>query len=382
MNIRNHAFIVFGCEHYNPLGAIRSLGEAGIAPIAIVVKGEYRIASKSRYISKLHRVDTYEEGYKLLMGRYGNRSEDKRPFIITCDDKAASCLDIHYNELKEKFFFINAGEQGRLTYFMDKENINNLARKHGLNVAESCVVKRGEIPKDLCYPIITKAISSNHGGWKEDVFVCRNNQELKSAYSKIKSDIVLLQRYIEKKNELCIDGFSINRGKDFTVTIAAAYDYILPDRYSTLMTLSNLRDKDLWNKIGSLIADINYEGIFCIEFLIGKDDKLYFLEVNLRNSGWSYASTCAGMNMPYLWALSTLKGKISQRAYKEIPENFKAMVEWTDFKTRVLGRKITLRKWFKELRSCQCLFYYNKKDKAPFWSFAVSRLGRQLLPHK
>ena len=58
MNVRNHVFIVFGSEHYNPLGAIRSLGEAGISSVAIIVKGSYRIASKSKYISKLHLVDT------------------------------------------------------------------------------------------------------------------------------------------------------------------------------------------------------------------------------------------------------------------------------------------------------------------------------------
>ena len=142
------------------------------------------------------------------------------------------------------------------------------------------------------------------------------------------------------------------------------------------MTLTNLHDKDLWDKIGRLIAEIRYEGIFCIEFLIGQDDELYFLEINLRNSGWSYASTCAGMNMPYLWAISTLNGGISQEAYKEIPPNFKAMVEWADFKTRVMGKQISILKWMKELRNCQCLFYYNKKDKAPFWSSVKSRLSR------
>lgn len=374
MDIKSHIFIVFAGEHYNPLGAVRSLGEAGISPVAIIVKGEQRITSKSRYISKLHMVNTCEDGYKLLINEYGCYSLDKRPFVITCDDKITSYLDLHYNEMKDKFFFINGGEEGRLTYFMDKENINNLARKHGINVADTYVVKRGEIPPDLCYPIITKAISSNHGAWKKDVFICRNSLELKEAYSKIKSDTVLLQKYIEKKNELCIDGYSINHGKDFTITIAATYDYILPDTYSNLMTLTNLHDKELWDKIGRLIAEIGYEGIFCIEFLIGQDDKLYFLEINLRNSGWSYASTCAGMNMPYLWAVSTLKKTIPQEVYKEIPDNFKAMVEWADFRTRVMGKKISMLKWFKELKDCQCLFYYNKKDKAPFWSTVISRL--------
>lgn len=379
MDVKSHLFIVFGSEHYNPLGVIRSLGETGIMPIAIIVKESVKLASKSRYISTLYIVDTYEDGYQLLIDRYGDHDFSDRPFIITCDDKITSYLDKHYNDIKNKFYFINAGEQGRITFYMDKENINNLARKHGFNVAETYVVNRGEIPEDIVYPVITKSISSTCGGWKDDVFVCENKKELEIAYSKIKSEVVLLQKYIEKQNELCIDGFSINQGKDFTITIAATYDYILPDRYSTLMTLTNLHDKDLWNRIGGLIKEIGYEGIFCIEFLVGQDGQLYFLEVNLRNSGWSYASTCAGMNMPYLWAVSMLKGEIPQDAYKKIPDHFKAIVELADFKTRVMGKHISLGKWIKELKSCQCYFYYNKNDKAPFWSSITSRV-KQLLP--
>ena len=43
-------FIVLCGEHYNPLGIIRSLGEAGIKPIAIVKKNEFQLTSKSKYI--------------------------------------------------------------------------------------------------------------------------------------------------------------------------------------------------------------------------------------------------------------------------------------------------------------------------------------------
>ena len=43
-------FIVLCGEHYNPLGIIRSLGEAGVKPIAIVKKNEFQLTSKSKYI--------------------------------------------------------------------------------------------------------------------------------------------------------------------------------------------------------------------------------------------------------------------------------------------------------------------------------------------
>ena len=36
---KDHLFISLAIEHYNPLGAIRALGEAGIRPVFIGIKG-------------------------------------------------------------------------------------------------------------------------------------------------------------------------------------------------------------------------------------------------------------------------------------------------------------------------------------------------------
>ncbi len=58
--LKDRKFIVFCVEHYNPLGIIRSLGEKGIYPIVIILNDNVKIASKSRYIFKLHSVDTIE----------------------------------------------------------------------------------------------------------------------------------------------------------------------------------------------------------------------------------------------------------------------------------------------------------------------------------
>mgnify|MGYP007103223276 CR=1 FL=1 len=52
-----HLCIVFALEHYNPLNMIRALGENGINPVYISVKRRYEVATKSKYISELHRVD-------------------------------------------------------------------------------------------------------------------------------------------------------------------------------------------------------------------------------------------------------------------------------------------------------------------------------------
>ena len=66
---------MFALEHYNPLNMIRAFGENGINPVYISVKRRYEVACRSKYISKLHRVDSVEEGYKLLTDEYVDMSE-------------------------------------------------------------------------------------------------------------------------------------------------------------------------------------------------------------------------------------------------------------------------------------------------------------------
>ncbi len=370
MKLSERKHIIFCHEHYNPIGLIRSLGEYGFRPYVIIVKSYPIIASKSKYIKKLHKVDSIENGYQLLLDLYGNKNA-KKPFLYTSDDKIMSYLDYHYDELVNKFFFFNAGEKGRITYFMDKYNVSSLAKDCGFKVPDLQIVKKGEIPNDLEYPIITKAISPNSGAWKEDVFICNSKEELKKAYKKIKGNIIILQKYIEKINELCLEGLATKHGKNVFIGIGTNYKYLVPGAYSPWMNVFNFTNKQLLSQIEKIISIIKYEGVFDIEFIIDKDHNYYFMEINFRNSAWSYASTCAGMNLPLIWSKSMVSQKDPSQYLKKVPKGFNAMVETTDFKYRVLSKQVSLLQWIKELRQANCLFLYNRSDAIPliWWIF-------------
>ena len=71
-NYNDHLVIVFALEHYNPLGLIRSLGENGIYPVYFSIKRRQEVATYSKYISKLYRANSVEEGYRLLLKEYGH----------------------------------------------------------------------------------------------------------------------------------------------------------------------------------------------------------------------------------------------------------------------------------------------------------------------
>ncbi len=372
--------IVFCGEHYNPLGVIRSLGENGISPDAIVVRSRTPLASNSKWIRELTLVGSIEEGYRVLLEKYGHvhRGGDL-PFLFTSDDKTTAILDAHYDELVGKFKFFNAGEEGRICRFMNKDEINKCALRHGMNVLRTWVVKKGEIPADIEFPIITKAIASTVGGWKADVHICNSQEELEAAYANIEAPDLLLQRYIEKKNEYCLEGFSVNHGKSAMVTIASSYNYLLPDAYSAWMTVRNFENSEVEKKLDAMLEEIGFEGVFETEFLVDNDDKLWFCEINFRNSTWSYASTCAGMPLPVLWMRYMEEGVINKdEAWRQLPADFTAMVELNDYLYRVKTREIGFLKWLRQLKASNCRYFLGKRDLRPFVGMFASKIKRTL----
>ncbi len=368
---KDHLCIVIAIEHYNPLGLIRSLGEAGVNSVYIAIKGRAKIASASKYISKCHYADSIEEGYKVLLEEYGNIAQKRgiKPYVFCSDDKTVGYLDFHYDELKDRFITFNAGVQGRINQFMDKNNILELAKKYGLNVLEAKVCKWGEIPEGLGYPVITKSISPNIGGWKSDVHICFNENELKAAYNEIQAPTVLVQRYIDKQNEYCMEGFSANKGEDVLIAITSTYNYLLPDYYSPYMTVCNMRNKEIKAALGRMFKEIGFEGVFEAEFLIDQDGTYYFSEINFRNSTWSYAATKAGMPLPVLWAETQENGYMRSDINKKF-EDFTAMVEPIDYAKRVKTGKADMAEWVKDFKEAKCGYYYSADDLEP-WRICV-----------
>ena len=267
-----HLVIVFALEHYNPLGHLRSLGEQGINPVYISIKRRGDVAALSKYISILHRADTVEDGYKILLENYGNFDYDHRPYLIFSDDKTVGYFDLNYDAIKDKFIFFNAGKTGRINEFMDKDRILKLAKKHGFRVLDSHVVKCGEVPDDLLYPVITKDISPNSGNWKSDVFICENEEELKIAFTKISSPKIQIQHFVDKKNEYAIEGFTINKGSNIFFGSTLTWKYLIKGYYSPYHDVTMFKNPELGEKLRGLFEEIGFEGIFEVEFLIDKDD--------------------------------------------------------------------------------------------------------------
>lgn len=55
------------------------------------------------------------------------------------------------------------------------------------------------------------------------------------------------------------------------------------------------------------------------------------------------------------------------------------MAEIPDFGWRVLRKRISLKDWIKSVKSCDCFYFYNKFDKAPFYSAVFWKIRNYLV---
>lgn len=363
-----HLVIVFALEHYNPLNMIRAFGEQGINPVYISVKRRYEVATKSKYISKLHRVDSVEDGFLLLINQYGRLSEEtgKKPYILFSDDKSVGYFDLHFEEWKDKFITYNAGRNGRINEFMDKYEIQQCAKRHGFNVLDSYVIKKGDpVPDGLWYPIITKDISPNLGSWKSDVFICQNKQELVEALEKITCPLIMLQHFVDKQNEMALEGYTITNGKEMQIITQMKWKYLIQGYYSPFHDVCMFTDKDMEIRLQAMFEEIGFEGVFEVEFLIDKDGTYYFMETNFRASAWNPTCKFAGMPLPYLWVKGMMNGYIDPNDRKEF-EPFTSMSEIIDYSKRVEGGLCSIAEWLRDFKDAKCVYIYDKEDRGPW----------------
>lgn len=353
--------IVFGGNHVNTLGLIRSLGRCGLPVICILHCDRPRDCSLrfSKYLCALHVVPSAAEGIALLQARYG--SEADKPILLFSSDDAVLAADSRYAELKDRFRFFNA--RGEISRYMNKSETFPLAEAAGLNLIRTQLLPAGApVPEGIGFPCLIKGNNSTTSS-KADSCICRNEAELRT-HLREGADM-LLQEYIEKEYEINLVGLSCEQGK--TVFIPSVIRKIRDDmhRQSVVLRMDSLADYPLLNleQVHSFIQALGYEGIFSVEFLY-RAGTYYFLEVNLRNDGCGYFYTAAGANYPRLWVRycqgHDLSGEIAGIRVKT-PYYLSA---FDDIKNMLEG-KVSFFVWLRDLLRSDVFFCFDLRDPLP-----------------
>lgn len=355
----DYKVIVFGQHNLNTLGQIRSFGEIGIKPIVIWVSHDDHSPKGNKYIREFHNFNSFEEGLDYIITNYNKN----KYFISTDSDSIIALLDQNYNKLKEHFYFFNAGEQGRLTSFMPKLTQCQLLKKHGFNIPKTELVSVGDLPKDLKYPIFTKAIDSLDFGWKKNSFICNNDKELLKAYKSMNAKKILLQEFIKKDNEIAFEGISMNGGEEIFLPIQGEYLRIEDGAFGTYKKNELFHeDEDFKIKIQKVFKEINYSGVFEIEFIRDLSGKLFFLEINFRHTQYNHALTNMGVNFCKLWIDSINFKTLIGHKFQYIKTPSLVMHEIKDFRASVLTKKISFFDWIKDFIKCDSYYIIDKKD--------------------
>ena len=371
MDINNHLFILLASGSTNTLGQIRSLGWKGIKPIVVLAHEDAKWIEKSKYIAKCFFVDSFNQGLDFIIKRFGN--ETNKPFLYTDCDEVVGLFDQRYDELIDKFYFWNAGGNGKLIHYMNKSNQVRLAEVCGMRAPKSEVVKVGQLPMEVSYPIYVKAIDSLSLNWKDNAFICNNQEELQNAYGKMTVDTLLLQEFIVKQNEVPIEGISINGGEEILLTVKSINYRFTKESHGIFRQVVPFEDEELGAKIKRFVRSIHYSGVFGIEFLIDKSGEYYFLEINLRITQFNSAYAMFGVNLPYVYAKSVLKGSIASEEIQYTNKRpFNVMWEVADFKNSCLKGNVSLKQWIRDVKNTDCFQVYDKHDKKPFFYSLLS----------
>lgn len=375
-NALDRKYIIFGRNTGNVLGQVRSFGEEGIKSIVVWYGFDGHDPRDSKYVEEFIEVMNEEDGLNYIVNRFGNQGI--KHILCTDNDGIVSLFDKNYNRLKDSFFFFNAGEQGRLSLVMEKQYLCELAGKCGIRTPRSTIVEIGNLNHGIEYPIFIKSIDSFDVHWKSSVSICKTERELKDYYSKSHNRYVLIQEFIKKKNEYILQGISVNGGKELYLPIEGYYYRFPDDAYGSYLYFEAYKGgMDLYDQLKQMFIEINYSGVFEIEFLVGQDNNLYFLEINFRHTLWNHTFTDMGINLCTIWANSEIEGHLVTNGAQINCERRNLMREFEDFKRCMKSKDISLFHWLKDLSHSDSFVVYDKKDPRPFYKYIFTIIKRK-----
>lgn len=333
--------VVAGISHPNTLSMVRSMGMEGInVDVILCTKGEkdsYVLSSK--FIERSITTFTTQETVEILKKEYSEA------LTIICSDDVSALMNENNS------------------YYMDKQRQVEIAQKIGMNVpmSKSICVGKDELEFGT-FPCLVKPLQSILGGKRVDV--CGEISTLYKALENYEEgDKVQIQQFIKRSCEIVVDGVSLPNGEIVIPGFIKKHrDIKGGTTYATSFPIKELPER-MVDQIKQMVQTIGYEGLFGVEFVL-RDDEYFFIEMNLRNDATAYILTIAGVNLPYIYYLSKLGLDYKEYTNREI-RIINAMMEMRDF-WFVLKGNVPFWQWLKELKRCECLYYYNKGDMAPF----------------
>lgn len=360
-NMFQNKVIVFGCNHQNMLGLVRSLGEKGIRPYCVCLKSSDGFVFRSKYPALCYYAESPQIGYQYIIDNFS--TEPLKPILLSSDDVTETMFDKNATILREHFIVPAADKDGKVTFLMEKKNIAELAQKFGFHTPRMWVVSsEADIIEEITFPVFTKSLKSIDGGKKEEG-KCDNKDMLLQKLRNSVSGTLLVQQYIDKETEWCFQGCT--NGEWVFLPYNMKYLRYTKNAFGGYVRLERNKKSEFIDQICALVKETKYKGMFSVEFILGKDGIAYFTEINFRHDGYSYFATTGGANLPYIYCMSCISSGF------QVNETLKEMVvgmnESTDFSQFVKTKEMSMIEWLFQCLKADSHLLWNIRDNGPFW---------------
>jgi D-aspartate ligase len=364
--------IVLGTNHNNTIGLIWSLGEAGHNVYLLLRDKGDNWVSKSRYVSRTVLIRDGDDVIRLI--KRLSSDLDGKPVVFVTNDKDANLLNSNYKELSAYCYFEGNLSTDSVNLYRNKDNEEQLALICGFDIPKTFLIRNPEEIQSTSFqcPLFIKANNSINGG-KAAMKKCNTISEASDFVKELPESFFPLQvqEFIEKEYEIMLLGCSLYGGNRVICPVANKKIRQYPKNtgggsWSLSIEVATHNElKPLVAKVTHYLKEINYTGNFSAEFLY-RQGKYYFLEINLRNDGTSWLSTCSGYNLPDMVARSFLSANVSsegcvfkQRHYMNIMWDMHYLRDGT----------VKPIQWIKQMAGDTCFSHYNRNDKKPFWAY-------------
>ena len=357
--------IILGNDHKNPLGALQSLGQAGVRSIAVCWGERTGTLESSKFLKKIYFGKTADECIDILLEII---PDGEMGVITPCCDEAAIVIDKNREKLKNKYHF-EYSNRFSFEELSDKGVQTKLAKDAGLHTPAFHVLRKIEdIPENTPFPCIIKPLVAMKGS-KDDLRVCNNKTELIKNMEEVlpHNDGLILQQYIDKEHEILIECCRTSKG----ITIAPGIiknelNRLYPPKVglSGLHEVIPFEEGELKNKIAKLLDLMEYVGLISVEFAKSKSTgQYYFFEFNIRNDGYNPCMTKTGANINYYYLCDMLgiPFKVNDVKHAFIISEIRHL-------QLLFHHNIKISEWFSDLKKSIGFTWYYKEDRKPFFA--------------
>ncbi len=386
--------LICGLNYGTNLCLARSFGEAGYPVEILRIFWEKRFLREflcpeafSRYVRKYHTIHASKDKSALLQKLLKLADPEVKTLLVPADDLIVAFTDEYYDILSQHYVIPHvAHTAGMLTHFMHKDIQKEIARKHGLPVAESRIVSAEKIDESLseiAYPCFLKPVISADQA-KALSCKCENENELRTVVQEasMPGTSFLVEEYLDIANEYSFLGMSVEGEAIIPVMLEidhGGHGERLGVALSGIVRSSSHYQETV-RKLIAFVKEIGFEGLFDIDMIETTDHVLYFLEMNFRYGASGRALDGCGLDLPGLLADHLLEGI-------ELPAVYKLEEGLRFLNDRVLTHEYVTgylsKQQMDELKqSADYSFFQDKKDPWPYryfrFIFLFADLARRL----